>query len=467
MIATIRLLEIARRAMTGPKITDKEWNMGLFRKLEELEKRYSFDTFKEKKLKKSVVGSLQTWRYTSLDRVEINEYFQAGIDFLVEKGVYCAETHRVIQFTEQEIRDGIRMMPEQVTIGEGKDVRLVKRRRLNGDKTPPIVCGGIHQPIREDLTPFVPMIFASIPRVDYMEGFSFRELDGYEIFGPAIEAYAAKREVAWMREGFLKAGRSGMSMAYYPISTRASTMIAPLDSEHGLRKCDGVLLALLPGLMCNYDFITAAIVYEQYGLAHKRQSGGGGGQFAAGLTAQMIAGVASSIAGWLVYRDNFGSAHAQIFDNKTNMIRFGGYAGMSGCLGVKGMLRLATECILSIASGVSGIVAGGAGRVESITPTEITLVCEVTDACTETGLKLQDALNIIEEIETKHGVIQFFQKIKSMTGGFSLTGWDNNTYGFGTLRSNYDLVKMQPSKKHYEDYVQAKQIITECGIDVS
>jgi methylamine--corrinoid protein Co-methyltransferase len=457
----LSLLEVAKRGMTGLKVADKEWNMGLFRKLQELEKRYNFETFKN-----FVSSDVRAWRNRILDEAEIEDYFQAGIDFLVEKGVFCIDTHRVIQFSEQEIRDGIRMMPEHVTIGEGKDTRQVRKRRWNGDRGYRLVCGGLHHPIRVDLTPYIPMIFARIPRVDFLEGFTFRELDGYEIFGPAIEAHAAKREAAWMREGLRKAGRPGMSIVYYPILTRASTMIAPLDPEYGIRRCDGALLAMLPGLMCNYDYITASIVYEQYGLAHKRQSGGGGGQFAAGPTSKLIARVASTIAGWMVYRDNLGSGHAQIFDKKTNMIRVGGYANMSGCLGVNGMLRMANTCIRHIASGASAVVAGGAGRVESLTPTEVELVCEVVDATSKAGLKVEDATHIVEEIEAKHGVREFFEKINSYTDGFGITGWDGKNYGFGTLRTNYDLVKMQPSEEHYKDYIEAKKILTDYGLNM-
>jgi len=457
----LSLLEVAQRGVTGPKVADKEWNMSLFRKLQELEKRYAFETFQNVQ---SSDG--RAWRYQILDGAEIEDYFQAGIDFLVEKGVYCVETHRVIQFSEQEIRDGIRMMPEQVTIGDGKDARQVRKHRWSGDRGYRLICGGLHHPVRVDLTPFIPLIFARISRVDFLEGFTFRELEGYEIHGPAIEAYAAKREVAWMREGLRKAGRPGMSFVYYPISTRASTMIAPLDPEFGIRRSDGALLAMLPGIMCNYDYITASIVYEQYGLAHKRQSGGGGGQFAAGSTAQLIAQVASTIAGWMVYRDNLGGGHAQIFDKKTNLMRVGGYANLSGCLGLHGMLRMANTCIRHIAEGASAVVAGGAGRVESLTPTEVELVCEVVDATSKAGLKVEDAARIVEEIEGKQGVRDFFERINSYTEGRAITGWDGKDYGFGTLRTNYDLAKMQPSEQHYADYVKAKKIFSDYGLDM-
>ena len=107
--------------------------------------------------------------------------------------------------------------------------------------------------------------FAQIPRGDYLEGFNFAVVDGREIFGPPLEAYAARREVAWLREGIRKAGRPGMAIAYYPINTRAATMIAPLDPVSGLRRTDGVILSPLPDIKVETDLLTAAIVYEDYG----------------------------------------------------------------------------------------------------------------------------------------------------------------------------------------------------------
>jgi hypothetical protein len=450
------LLEVAKNAMTGPKMEDMDWYMGLFHKMQALEKRHSLSYPK--------AGD----EPILFDEAQRTAYFEAALDFIVENGVYCAETHRVIKFSEDEVRDALRDAPEKSIIGEGADARIVKKRRFDGDPSPPIVGGGLHLPIRQDLTTYVPQVFARIPRVDYLEGFTFTEVDGYEIYGPAIEAYASKREVSWMREGIRKAGRPGLSITYYPISTKASTLIAPMDPEFGLRRCDGILFTMIPGVIANYDYITASIVYEQYGLSHRRNLGGGGGEFAAGPIGDTVGYLVTAIAAWMVYHDNHQMATplpvAHILDEKTKMIRFGFYASSAGCLGVKGMLRLASETMRQVVAG-NHLVAGGAGRVESITPTEVALVSEVADATVKGGFHVKDVYEIVNHIEEEQGVKEFFKQFQAhVTQRRVLTGWDGQDYGYGNLRTNYDLPRMKPTKEHYGDYLEARRILVDHGL---
>jgi len=452
------LLEVAKRAMTGPKMEDMDWHMGLYRKIRELGKRYD-------------LSYPETGNGPVLfDAAQRTDYFQASLDFIVEKGIYCVETHRVIEFTQDEVRDALREIPGRNIVGEGAETRVIEKQQFDGAQHPPIVGGGLHAPIRQDLTNYVPQVFARIPRVDYLEGFTFAEVDGYEIYGQAIEAYASRREMAWMREGVRKAGRPGLSITYYPISTRASTLIAPMDPDFGLRRCDGILFTVLPGVMVNYDYIAASIVYEQYGLSHRRNLGGGGGDFAAGPIGELVGFLATATAGWLVYHDNHQMASllplAQILDDKTNIIRFGLYATYAGCLGLKGMLRLATESMRQTAAG-NTLVSGGLGRVESMTPTEVMLVAEVADATARRGFHVKDVYEITNHYEEEHRVKEFFRQFEApLAQRRYLTGWDGQDYGFGNLRTNYDLSRMRPTKEHQKDYLEARRILVDHGLEL-
>jgi hypothetical protein len=61
-----------------------------------------------------------------------------------------------------------------------------------------------------------------------------------------------------------------------------NNLLSYLYPDFGLRRCDGILFTVLPGVVVNCEYITASIVYEQYGISHRRNLGGGGGDFAAG-----------------------------------------------------------------------------------------------------------------------------------------------------------------------------------------
>jgi len=321
---------------------ENAWNMGLFHKMNELTGKYEMEYPND--------GS-----FFNTDDELADRAFRAALEFLVETGVYCTSTGRVLAFTQQEVDAAIREIPAEITVGEGRDARVIKQRRIE-EREAINQCPGHHAPWTEELAPLVVKNFAQIPSGDYLEGFNFAEVDGREVYGMPIEVYAARREVAWLREGIRKAGRPGMAIAYYPINTRAPALLAPIDRDCGLRPTDGILLSVLPDVKVEQDYLAAAMVYQEYG-SFKVNGGGGGtvGGFAGGLGGAIIESIAKSIVGFLVYRDTIcntgvgtvrattgktmsidprliwaGSVVHQALHRNTNTICFGGGGGASG-----------------------------------------------------------------------------------------------------------------------------------------
>jgi methylamine---corrinoid protein Co-methyltransferase len=287
----LSLLDIAEKMQKGPKTDENVWNMSLFKKMIELTQRYQLHYSKD-------------YPVFNLDDELADRYFLAAIDFLTEKGVYCISTGRVLQFTREEVLSAIKAMPKQITVGEGKDARVIKQSRL-GEKDSLNYCPGHHAPFTEELAPLVVKDFASLPGVDYIEGFNFPTVDGREIYGLPMEVYASRREAAWMRHGVTKAGRPGLAIAFYPISTRAAALIAPIDREAGLRPSDGILLSVLPDIKVDQDYLAAAMVWEEYGGFKINGTGGQMGGFAGDVNGAIIEGIVVVLTSWLVYRDVF------------------------------------------------------------------------------------------------------------------------------------------------------------------
>ncbi len=165
----LSLLDIAERMQRGPKMDENVWNMGLFQKMNELTERYQLFYPKDAPV-------------FNLDWDIADRAFRAAIDFLVETGVYCTSTSRVIQLSEDEVLSTIKGMPKEVTVGEGRDARVLKQRRLE-EREQLNHCPGHHAPFTEELAPLVVKNFAQIPTADYLEGINFPEVDGREIFG--------------------------------------------------------------------------------------------------------------------------------------------------------------------------------------------------------------------------------------------------------------------------------------------
>jgi len=287
----ISLVEIADRMRESPKMANREWDMALFKKMSELAKEY--------KIKCPTEPS--DWINT--DDSLADAAWRAAVDFVVDMGCFCLNRERVVRFTEEEVKEAIRSMQKEVMMGEGKDARVWKQHKIEGNE-PLNISPGHHAPFTEDLANIVVQNFAVIPRLDFLEGFNFPMIDGYDIYGIPLEAYASKRQVAWLREGIRKAGRPGAAILYYPITTAASSFLATIDPVAGLRPTDGVLLSVLPDVKVEYDLLTAALVLQSYGYFGVSGSFGIAGGFCGGPEGATIEALVKTIIAWMVYRDN-------------------------------------------------------------------------------------------------------------------------------------------------------------------
>lgn len=287
----ISLVEIVDRMRRGQKMAIKDWDIALFKRISELTRRYDIRCPAEP----------ETWINT--DDSLADSAWDAALELVIDAGCLCLDSERVIKFTEEEVREAVKAMQSEVVVGEGKDARVWKQHRVEG-REPMNVAPGHHAPFTEDLANIVVQNFASIPRLDFLEGFNLPTIDGYEIYGAPLEAYASKRQVAWLREGIRKAGRPGAAIVYYPISTAASSFLATIDDVAGLRPTDGVLLSVLPDVKVQYDLITAALVLQSHGYFGISGSFGIVGGFAGGPEGAIVESLAKTIVAWLVYRDN-------------------------------------------------------------------------------------------------------------------------------------------------------------------
>jgi methylamine--corrinoid protein Co-methyltransferase len=287
----ISLVEVADRMRSGTRMGDKEWSMALFRKISQLVKEYDIQC------------PTDTSDWMNTDDSLADAAWQAAVDFVIDMGCFCLNRERVVKFSEEEVKTAIRSMEKEVVMGAGKDARIWKQHKIEGNELLN-VSPGHHAPFTEDLANLVVQNFAMMPRLDFIEGFNFPVIDGYDIYGIPLEAYASKRQLAWMREGIRKAGRPGTAVVNYPITTAASSFLATVDPVAGMRPTDGVLLSVLPDVKVEYDLITVAIALQSYGYFGISGSFGLVGGFAGGPEGAIIEALAKTIIAWMVYRDN-------------------------------------------------------------------------------------------------------------------------------------------------------------------
>ena len=453
----LSLLDIAERTQTGPKMTEMDWDMGLYNKMTELAKGHDIQ-----------VPDEIDWFNT--DEALLERAFQAGIDFLAEVGVYCVSTGRVVEFTREEVLTAIREAPDRVEMGEGGDRRVFKQHQVEG-KEPLNVCPGHHAPFTTDLGPLVVESFARIPRADFLEGFNFTAVDGREIFGLPIEAYAVRRQMDYLRAGIRKAGRPGLAIVLYPINTRIGAMLAALDLDCGLRRTDGMLLSVLPDLKMEHDLLTAAIVGHEYGLFTLSGSFSLVGGFCGGVEGAIIEGIAKPIAAMLVSRDyiNYvGVEHSRgvsiqeiafqpvswarsvVFQTLNTFTNTVSMAWIIPTAGPGTETNLIETAIRSIEAQVNGgnlyaIRHSRAQMNAGQTPLEAEWMIEVADATLRAGLDRERAARVCRALDDK------------LKGRKPEPGH--------TIQECYDLVHHRPLPEYAAIYVQLRDELARLGLE--
>jgi methylamine--corrinoid protein Co-methyltransferase len=454
----ISLVEIAERMRRGPMMASKEWDMALFRKMTELVKEHDIKCPDEP----------SDWINT--DDSLADAAWEAAVEFVVDVGCFCLDRERVVRFTEEEVREAIRSMQGEVVMGEGKDTRTWRQHEIEGTE-PLNVAPGHHAPFTEDLANTVVHNFAMIPRLDFLEGFNFSVIDGYEIYGTPLEAYASRRQVAWLREGVRKAGRPGAAVVYYPISTAASSFLATIDPVAGLRPTDGVLLSVLPDVKVQYDLITTALVLQSYGYFGISGSFGIAGGFAGGPEGAIIEGLAKTIVAWIVYRDNLYYNGVEHFSHVSGVkrcmfpISFARsivyQATIRNCDGIPmhwpiPVSELCTESHLEelILRSIEATVNGANLYVPRVsrsrmnggqTPADAELMIEASDAAIRTRIKRDEVYQMFRPV---------IEKLMS-----------NPTPEPGKLITEcYDLQRHRPSPEYRELIARVKSEFKDCGL---
>ena len=456
----LSLLEIAERTQKGPKVNEDAWNMSLFRKISELVKQYEIPNYS------------QEMPFLNLDDDLPERAFNAGVDLLVEHGVYCITTGRVVELTRDEVLTAVTESPSEVIVGNRKDARVMKQRKVEG-KEPLNFCPGHHSPFTEELAPLVVKNFAQIPRTDFIEGFNFVEVDGREIMGTAVEAYAARRQVSWMREGVRKAGRPDLAIVLYPITTRAAALMAPMDPVDGLRPGDGILTSVLPDEKIEHDLLATRIASEDYGLWSISGSISMAGGFCGGADGAIVEGIAKPLTAQVCYHtwvnytgvENVRTVSAltipmqplnwarsvvnQALNRYSNVICMAWVIPTSGPGTENNLLEVAIRTIEATINGAN-LYAPRHSRANmnaGQTPLEGEFMVEVSDA------------TLRASIDRERGSELLTQLARKLDGRQPEAGM--------TIQECYDLVNHRPKPEYEKVYLEVKEQLASLGLSFS
>jgi methylamine---corrinoid protein Co-methyltransferase len=277
-----RLLEVLKRAETGPMIDEKDF-----------ERKLVAQTAKRLVKDYGIQFDGQTIIHADDDLAD--RLFQAGMDFAIEVGMYCQDTARRITWTRTEYEDSLRHCPSEVVMGMGRDAVTV-RARVPEDSIRPAASGGpVGVVFPEEM--FVPVMaaYAREPVIDLLEPAIIETAHGWEIKAASPwEVVGSWREAELCMEVLHQVGRQGMCLACVTLSSTSTGHISAA-SYGGFRPSDWHHCSVLSELKTNYSLLSK--------VAHAAFIGGNiesylnpifGGYFggpegvAIGLTAGMI-----------------------------------------------------------------------------------------------------------------------------------------------------------------------------------
>jgi len=185
--------------MTGEKCTLDDWDlMKIPMKAMELKQKYGLD-FKGE--------------FIPTDKGMMEKLVKAGFEMLLECGIYCTDTHRIVKYTEDEIWDAINNAQKEFVLGTGREAVNVRKRSIS-DKRKPIVQGGpTGSPISEDVFLPVHMSYALEKEVDAIVNGVMTTVRGRPpVPKSPYEVLAAKTETRLIKDACAMAGRPGMSV---------------------------------------------------------------------------------------------------------------------------------------------------------------------------------------------------------------------------------------------------------------
>ena len=231
---------VVERALTGPICTERDFDLDIFvPNLRKIIEKYGI-------------------KYDSQNPVPSDDgladrVWEAGMEFLVETGVYCLDTERRILFTREEIEGALESAPRNVVFGDGRDARLMPRR-VPEDKTPPWCSGCGAGPVSTEWNLInVVKAYAEDPLSCGITAPCLTNLDGRDLVaGSPRGVEGAIRTVLLVREALRRAGRPGMPVVNEVASAvRATEHIA--GHAFGDPKTDTLEIGTVHELKVDFD----------------------------------------------------------------------------------------------------------------------------------------------------------------------------------------------------------------------
>ena len=439
--------EILDRTMTGPIMDEEEFEIELFPDtLAEIVARHKIEFDPEEPI--------------MADPSVADEIFQAGVELLVEVGLYCKDTRRIVKFTEQEIKEVIRTRKSEVTLGKDRDAVTLKPR-APGDKQHPYTFFPAGNASRDvNLYRLYALTVAQEPTCDGLFPLPLMGLGEIKpASGTPTETLLTLTEARIMNEVAAWVGKPGMFLGI-PMSatTPLALMNAFASGLYNKHNCT-MPVQILQDMRINNDRLNLAYFAQQHGIIPWISSCPVLYAYLTGPEQAAVEAIAHTLGTMALSDGSFTQAMSCTIDNRYNgpdvwwcnsaaalaaernlgvpWISFGSIGNQVSPLTDDAWYAIAAQCINACISGMEGMwLCGGNTGLEARWGGEITRAAA--------GIKVSDGIAIIKEIakvlkEPKMAPVP--------------------------LSELYDLKSLRPTQKFLDHYQKFTRIFKDKGLD--
>ncbi|MFX0055003.1 MAG: monomethylamine:corrinoid methyltransferase [Candidatus Hermodarchaeota archaeon] len=455
----IPIIEIAKRALDGKPLIEKEYDMRVFSpRVRELVKEYGI--------------SYDPDVLVPSDDGLADAVFKAAFDLICNVGVYCKDTERIIAFEEKEVRSELKTSFDHAVLGEGMEQRTLLPRKPESKEKPWIFAGAGGVTVSDESI-FVRLVENYAKRIPIANAITtpcLLSVDGANIRAKSpLEIEGSIRTVVLGREALRRAGRPGLPiMNAIGTAESAIALASGLHPDFGLRKTDGYMIAELAELKTDLDLLNRAALLQSLNVPIAGIYGPIYGGFAGGAEGTAVTSTAFHIQGILTYGASWtlcfpihikytsssspeliwlAALYSQAVSRNTKVpALYYNYTAAGPCTEMV-LQEFAAEFIAAVSSGAS-IETGGVAKgkyFDYLTPIEPMFASEVAYATA--GVKRSDANEIAKQIVPK-----FIDKVPDPPRG-------------KRFQECCDMVTGDPSKECFEIYEKVKKEVSDLGIE--
>ena len=464
--ARCKFLDYWSRANTGPICFEDDFDKKVYwPKLKEITKRWEIKYDAENQVPQDM---------EMLDRL-----WQAAIDLVVECGVLCPDTRRIMYFTRKEIQQMCDNKSGQWTVGSGQQKVTAKWRAIGdyGDGDPVSVLGRLLGPVSMEVYHAIALSYAQVAEMDmcHFQG-NLCEIWGQPIVpGSPTEMFAEMWSIAQIKDACRQVCRPGLAdggIRCIDLSAIQSIM----DPGWGMGKGDFRCCLTLPFQKVEMKHMTRALAYHTYGVPFYSVMTSYPGGLSGGPAHSAVTGTAE----WIVENMLFDvmlngswSADAMYFSNtskyalwasnrqnaavtknvKTEPLTGGGYQMTHGIGHENYFWESAASAISAVAlgNGISGGTGAQSGKIDHQCGFGLQFSADVGKAVCKAGLSLAQANEIVCQCQAKYQPTIDSKQAHDMGGDF---------------RDCYDLRTVTPQKWYVELGNKVRKELNTMGLPV-